>query len=323
MVNLAVRAQQEPLFSGYMLNKVINNPAFSGTGAEINACFSNRVMFAGFGEGKPVTSVLSVEGPVNILGLKSGLGLMIKSDKIGFQEQTDVEILYAYHHAFETGKLGIGLNMGFFNYHISPTWEYPNYSQYDDNGEYPQDATQGDPNIPQEFSDMVFGIGLGAYYETTNYYLGLSGTRLNRAKLRYTNSTGANAEAGEVFYTFEPHMYLTGGYNIALPDPLFDLRPTFMLRSDLSAWQLDINSTIFYKNRYWAGLGLRSSFVSFDAITIIMGTELINGLNISYAFDVNTSAMIYNGATSHEVLVTYSFNLNTKRNQRYKSVRYL
>jgi type IX secretion system PorP/SprF family membrane protein len=322
LVKLAAVAQQEPLFSSYMFSKAVHNPSFSGAGTQMNAVFLNRVMFLGFGEGKPITSVFGVEGPIDLFGIRSGLGLMVKSDEIGFQEQTDVEVLYAYHRNTETGKLGFGLNLGFYNYHLSPDWIYPESSfKNNDTHGYPPNTISGDRSIPNEISNMAFGIGLGAYYESTNYYVGLSATKINGAEIR--NDTGTETEKGEVFFKYRPHFYLTGGYNIALPDPLFDLRPTVLLKSDLSAWQLDLNGTLFYKSRYWGGLGLRSSFVSFDAITLIMGTELVNGLNISYAIDINTSAMFLNGATSHEVMVTYSFNLNTKKDQRYKSVRYL
>ena len=35
----------------------------------------------------------------------------------------------------------------------------------------------------------------------------------------------------------------------------------------------------------------------------------MNGLNLGYALDVNTSGLIFKGATSHEVILTYSFNI--------------
>ena len=317
LVNLAANAQQNPMFSGCMLGKTLHNPAFSGAGNEINAAFVNRIMFAGFGEGKPITSVLSVEGPIEILGLRSGLGVLIKSDQIGFQEQTDVEFNYAYHRDTETGRFGLGLNVGFYNYSIKGEWEIDNHSNVHG---YRMGSVTGDDAIPSNVSNMAFGIGLGAYYQSTDYFFGLSASKLNGAEIR--NDTG-ESESGQVFYHYRPQYYLTGGYNIALPDPLFDLRPTFMLRSDLSSWQADLNGTVFYKDKHWAGIGLRSSFISFDAVTFLFGTELINGLDLTYAIDVNTSAMIFNGATSHEVMVRYAFNLNTKKNQRYKSVRYL
>jgi hypothetical protein len=108
-----------------------------------------------------------------------------------------------------------------------------------------------------------------------------------------------------------------------LPDPLFDLQTSFLLQSDLAAYSLDVNGTIFFKSKYWGGIGLRTTPQNISAFTVLGGIELMNGLNLGYALDINTNAMFPSGGTSHEVMVTYSFNLDTKRDQKYKSVRYL
>jgi type IX secretion system PorP/SprF family membrane protein len=317
LVNLAANAQQNPMFSGCFLGKTLHNPAFSGAGNEINASFINRVMLLGIGEGKPITSVFGIEGPVEILGLRSGLGILIKSDQIGFQQQTDVEFNYSYHRDTETGRFGLGLNLGFYNYGIEGEWSVPNYSDYG----YTMKPATGDVAIPKNQTKMVFGIGLGAYYQSSDYFMGLSASHLNGTVLR--NDTETSAEEAIAFMSYRPHYYLTGGYNIALPDPLFDLRPAVMLRSDLASWQVDVNGTVFYKDKLWAGLGLRSSFISFDAVTVLFGTELFDGLGFTYLLDVNTSALFPKGATNHEVMISYAFNIKTKKNQKYKSVRYL
>ena len=80
---------------------------------------------------------------------------------------------------------------------------------------------------------------------------------------------------------------------------------------------------MYYKNKYWAGFGFRVSLSNLAALTFLGGVELMNGLNVGYALDINTGSIFLGGATSHEILVTYSFNLDTKRNHKYKSVRYL
>lgn len=311
LVNLAANAQQEPLFSNYMLIKPISNPGFVGADNTINAVFSNRTMFAGFGDGKPVTSVFGVEAPVEIFGKRSGLGLVIMNDEIGFSSNVNVDFTYAYHHIMESGTLGFGLTLGINNYSLTPSWKIPEDSHFGSVG--------GDQAIPDQFQTNTMGIGAGIYYETPKYYLGLSASKLNSADIVYADQAGERIVG---FYA--RHYYLTGAYNIELPDPLFDLRPSFMIRSDLSAFLLDLNGTIFYKSKYWAGLGLRMAPANIAAFSFLAGTELVNGLKIGYAMDLNTSYMLLGGAaTSHEVIITYSFNLDTKRDQKYKSVRYL
>jgi type IX secretion system PorP/SprF family membrane protein len=316
LVNLAAKAQDEPLFSNYMFLRTITNPGFVGAENTINATFCNRTMFAGL-EGKPVTSTFGVEAPVDLFGKKTGIGIVMMSDKEGFQQIVKVDLSFAYHHNLKNGTLGFGLTLGLNDYSITPgTW---NEGISGDDGDQTW-STSGDPLIPSSFDDIDLGIGFGAYYETPQYYLGLSGSNLNRASISNVSSTTGI----DVVYSYYPAEYkLSGAYNIELPDPLFDLRPSFILRSDLVEYMLDMNATIFYKKRYWAGFGLRVSPKNIASFTLLGGTELVNGLNVGYALDVNTSNMIYGGATSHEVIITYSFNIDSKRDMKYKSVRYL
>jgi len=316
LVNLAAIAQQEPLFSNYMFTRSIANPSFVGAEKTINAIFSNRTMFAGFGEGKPVTSVFGVEAPVEIMGSKSGLGLLIISDEVGFYNSVSVDASYAYHHTLQGGNLGGGITLGMNNLSLAfgeaGGWYIP-----DDDDNF--HTVDGDDYIPDPFSTLTLGVDVGLYYETPKYFIGFSVANVNSSKIVFSKSNQADRNVG--FYA--PHAYLTGTYNIELPDPLFDLKPSFMLRSDFAAYMLDLNGTVYYKKKYWGGLGFRLSPRNFAAVTLLGGLELMNGLNFVYAMDVNTSAIILHGATSHEILITYSFNLDTKRDQKYKSVRFL
>lgn len=310
LVNLAANAQQEPLFSNYMLSRPITNPGFAGADKTINALFLNRTMFAGMGEGKPVTSVFGVDAPFEIFGARSGVGLLVISDELGFNTNVNVNATYAYHHSLQNGTLGGGLSFGFNNYNIvDPTWITPGDGS----------SASGDPLIPNQLSTLTLSVGLGAYYATNEYYLGLSATNLNRADIVDTKTD----QTEEVINYYAPHYYLIGAYNIALPDPLFDLQPSFLLRTDLSAYVLDLNGKVLYKKKYWGGIGLRISPYNFAAINFLGGLELLNGLSVGYAMDVNVGGMFLGGATSHEIIVSYSFNLEGKRDQKYKSVRYL
>lgn len=316
LVNLAAKAQDEPLFSNYMFLRTITNPSFVGAENTINATFCNRTMFAGM-EGKPVTSTFGVESPVDLFGKRTGFGIAMMNDKIGFQKVVKVDFSFAYHHNLKNGTLGLGFSLGFNNYSIEPgTWN-EDISGDDDSHTW---ATSGDPLIPDKLSGLLdLGVGFGAYYETPLYYIGLSGSNLNRANISSTKET-----TKEINYLYYAAVYkLSGAYNIEMRDPLFDLRPSFVLRTDLAAYMLDMNATMFYKKRYWAGFGLRVSPKNITSFTLLGGTELVNGLNVGYALDVNTSYMIYGGATSHEIVITYSFNIDTKRDMKYKSVRYL
>jgi hypothetical protein len=76
----------------------------------------------------------------------------------------------------------------------------------------------------------------------------------------------------------------------------------------------------YIKDKYWGGLSYRHQ----DAVVILAGIELLNGLKLGYSYDITLSKLIKYSSGSHEVMIGYSFNMNfEKRTKRYKSVRYL
>lgn len=310
-VNIVAFAQQEPLFSSYMLGKTAGNPGFVGSEDAINALFINRVMFSGFGDGKPETSVFGVEAPIEMFGFRSGLGLLVTSDKLGFTNNVNVDLSYSYRRNFEVGKLGVGVTLGFNNFSIEPDWHVVD-------GLEDYSISISDPTFTTQLSKISLGIGAGIVYETPTYYVGLSVSKLKGADI-YTESMDNSTR----FYYDVPHFYLTGGYNIKLPNPLLELQPTFLVRTDLASYSMDLNGTFYISDKYLAGAGIRVTPKNLSALTFLGGLELLNGFNLCYSLDVNLGQMMIYGLTSHEVTVTYSFNLDMKRNQKYKSIRYL
>lgn len=324
LVNLAAQAQSESLFSNYMLMRSVTNRSFVGADKAINAVFCNHTSFLGFNndmenQGIPVTSAFGVDAPVEIFGKKCGAGILMLSDKIGFQNNIKFDLSLAYHHVLESATLGFGLSLGFNNYTIDPSW---NLGEMDDAdySDYWASESEDDLIPVKSPSAMIFALGLGAYYETPSYYIGLNASNINRGDISRISEGGQEY----IYSYYAAHFNLSGAYNIALPDPLFDLQPSAVLRTDLAAYSLDLNATMFYKKRHWAGFGLRMSPANIASFTLLFGTELKNSLLVGYALDVNMGGIgSMGGFTSHEIVVTYSFNIESKRDMKYKSVRYL
>ena len=52
--------------------------------------------------------------------------------------------------------------------------------------------------------------------------------------------------------------------------------------------------------------------------------DIISGLALGYCYELPTSKLLLESFGSHELYLAYQFNiLRPKRNNRYKSVRYL
>jgi type IX secretion system PorP/SprF family membrane protein len=287
-----------------MFYKLGVNPGFAGSENAISGIILNRYQWSGF-EGAPKTLVFSVEGAAKVFGQSSGLGINIVSDELGFEKNTWVNAIYSYKMPIKFGILGIGLSAGFFNKSINGEWEIPE----SDIGMYT--PASSDPGIPQqEVSQMAFDIGLGLYLKGTNYFAGASVTHLNQASILFD---------GEASTYLTRHYYLSGGYNIKLPNPLFELRPSLLFKTDLRSWQADLNTTVVFNDRFWGGITYRFD----DAISLLMGAEMFNGLIFGYSFDITTSAIGRYGYGSHEFFLSYSLNLEKNRTRKYKSIRYL
>ncbi|HNX79888.1 MAG TPA: type IX secretion system membrane protein PorP/SprF [Prolixibacteraceae bacterium] len=301
---LAALGQQDPQYTNNMFYKLGVNPGIAGSQDAIRGIILNRYQWTGF-EGAPKTMVFSADAPVMVFGAPSGIGLNMINDKLGPEENVWVNLNYAYMRSLRTANLGIGLSLGVFNKSIKGEWEVPD----DDLGIYIDPAS--DPAIPQgEASQVVLDAGLGLYLEGVNYYAGISVTHLNQPAVKFSDLATTYLAR---------HYYLTGGYNIKLPDPLIELRPSFLLKSDLAGWQLDVNANLVFNNRFWGGVSYRLQ----DAVSLLFGMELINGLSVGYSFDLTTSAIGRYGYGSHEVFLSYSLNVEKNRSRKYKSVRFL
>ena len=97
------------------------------------------------------------------------------------------------------------------------------------------------------------------------------------------------------------------------------MRPSVFLKTDLAGWQVDLNANLVYDNRFWGGLSYRLQ----DAVSLLFGTELFNGLTVGYSFDLVTSALGRYGYGLHELFLSYSINVEKNRSKKYKSVRFL
>ena len=297
-----VLSQQDPLSSQYMFNTLTYNPGVAGTSGMICATALNRQQWIGF-KGAPSTTVFNISSPVSLFGIKSGVGLLVESDNVGFDKDINLSASYSYLMDLGLGKLGIGLSLGMLNKTLTPTWEIP----LDD----AHTPASGDPLIPENKESFVaFDAGFGLYYKTEKYYASLSVTHINQPKIKFSK--------GEPYIS--RHYYLTGGYTLQLPDPSLELIPSVFAFSDGKVVQATITSLIRYNKKVWGGVSYRAG----DALIGIVGFELFNGIRLGYSYDFTLSDIRKNSGGSHEFMVNYCFDLSLgKSPMKYKSIRFL
>jgi len=302
---LAAIAQHDPQFSFNRLTKLTVNPGYAGSDGLISGIILNRYQWIGV-KGSPRTLVFSADGATNLFGLNSGVGLNVISDELGFYKNISVRFDYAYRKKIKFGNLGIGASLGFYNMGITATsgdWYIPE-------SDYHQ--TTSDAGIPQGVANqLVLDLGLGLYLNSNDYFIGASVTHLNQASISYLSETAQDYLA-RIYY-------LSAGYNISLSDPLFELQPSVYFRTDMVTDQADFTVDLVYNKRLSAGLNYRIN----DAVCVLFGFEMNNGLKIGYAYDIGTSALSTSSSGSMEFYLSYNIDLGKNRSKRYKSIRYL
>lgn len=302
LFNLAAIAQQDPQLSFNKLTQLTVNPGYAGSNSAVSGLILNRYQWSGF-EGAPKTLIFSVESLVDLFGGKSGLGLNIISDELGFEKNILVNLNYAYLVQTSLGSLGIGTSLGIFNKAIDGDWSVPEGSYYVN--------PNSDGLIPSgSVSQVAYDLGFGLYLTNKDYFAGLSVTHLNQAKIEFS-------DMAYTFYT--RHYYLSGGYRVQLSDPSFVLQPAVFVKTDLASTQVDLNVDLVFRDRFWGGLGYRLD----DAVVISVGVEMMSGLRLGYAYDLVLSALGRYSNGSHELYLNYSFDLKKNREKKYKSVRFL
>jgi type IX secretion system PorP/SprF family membrane protein len=278
------------------------NPGATGSSGLVCATAINRQQWVGL-PGAPATTTFNVNAPLRLFRSQSGIGLMVRSDKAGFDSDIGLSLSYSYFIDIGQGTLGIGLSGGMINKTLDPTWVIPTGDIYV--------PPSGDPLIPENKESFVaFDAGLGLFYTSGNYYAGLSVTHINEPKIKFSK--------GNPY--FSRHYYFTAGYTLIMPNPALELKPSVLAFSDGRVLQLTLTSLITYNKKVWGGVSYRAG----DAIVGMAGIELYNGIRLGYAYDFSMTDIRKNTSGSHEFMINYCFEISMGRSpMKYKSVRFL
>ena len=297
-ITITVAGQYDPQYSLNLYNNMAINPGYAGSNDAICANAIIRNQWMGFGDGAPTTQMFSINSPFRLFNHNHGAGLTIINDKIGFNNTIGLNLAYAYRYAVGQGMLGIGLDIGFLNYTIEPTWIKPDESMIDD-------------YIPTtDDKPMALDFGVGAFYKTDNFYIGVSSKHLSQTKFEFVKGTSF----------IKRHYYITSGYNYQLTNPLFEIRPSVFIKTDGVSSQLSLNGILLYNKRFWGGVSYRTT----DAIAVMFGLEFLGGIKAGLAYDLTTSKIREYDSGSLEIMIGYCFNLKVeKQKQIYKSIRFL
>jgi type IX secretion system PorP/SprF family membrane protein len=307
---IRVFAQFDAQVSQYMLAPGAFNPAVAGEGSELLVTLQNRMQWAGI-EDAGSTLLANVSMPFMMGNKKHGFGLIVEKESIGLFSTQLLQLQYAWKKQFRKGVLSLGIQGGILQ------------EGFDADGiEIPESDyhTTTETNMPTgTLEGVIPDFSVGAWFQNERWHAGLSVSHLLESTISLKTGEDDTDEENPEFVASRTY-YLTNGYNIALSNPFYTLQPSFLLKTDLTAWQFDLSGRVLYKDRYWGGLGWRYQ----DAVIVMIGIKLQQGLSIGYSYDISTSAVAKFSSGSHELFMSYTKKIGTATvSKKQKSVRIL
>ncbi|MES2678656.1 MAG: type IX secretion system membrane protein PorP/SprF [Bacteroidota bacterium] len=288
-------AQQNPGYSMYMYDKMLINPAFTGSSNWAVATLKNRTQFIGL-KGNPVTQTFNFHAPIQKKHI--GLGFKVVNDKIAVMSNLNMAMDLSYHLNFAGGKLSFGLEAGFMKRQI----DYNKLIM----------SSQHDNVIPlTSVSSVVPDASLGMYYHKKQFYAGLS--QYHILKVNFNDKTEVKSQSRLYGSTF-----LLIGRVFELSKK-WTLEPSMLLKQQsASPAQLDINFSTYYNDKIGAGLQYRTG----DAIALTLRVNITEGLRIAYAYDITVSKLSPYSKGSHEIMISYGIKLPPPAKQKEIHPRY-
>ena len=276
-----VSGQQSPMYTQYMFNRFIYNPAVAGTDNYYQIRSNHRFQWIGMPDA-PLTNALCFYGPHAKLPM--GYGGYIYYDVTGPTSKAGLTGSYAYNIAITNDiRLSMGVSFGIMQFKV-------------DGGKV-QLKDKSDMALQGTVNSIVPDANFGAYIYAENFYAGFSTSQLINTKLKfYEQATSLNK--------LKSHFYLTGGYIYEINNR-FTVEPSAMIKGTAPRQlQFDFNARVIYMDMVWAGLSFRSN----DALSFLIGYTYDNKIYIGYSYDFTvTDLRKYNSGT-HEIMVGYRFN---------------
>ena len=309
---IAVQAQQDAMFTKYMFNSLVYNPAYAGYYEHMYVGVLYRNQWQGV-EGAPTTQTLTLHTPLR--NQRVGVGINLVNDAIGPINETRANASYTYRIPLGgTNTLSIGIQGGLSYWRAN--WGLLNLQNVNDDAFSEPNPTKLLPN---------FGAGILFYNKT--FYVGASSPQLIEHDLRdnsntlpfakqyrhYYFATGAAFPLGGDHLIFKPSILVK---NVGL---LAKLRKDEEFQNIGAPTEVDIDLSLLFYEQFQIGLSFRTAVEAFDdrssydSADIWMSYLLTNGLRLGAAYDYPLNDLNTVTAGSFEIMLGYQFNYNVTK----------
>jgi type IX secretion system PorP/SprF family membrane protein len=278
-------AQQNIIYSQYIFNGLLINPAYAGSHVQLSSALSYRNQWINF-DGAPVTTTFGIHSAFK--REKVGLGLLLTNDKIGSYRNTGVFLSYAYILKMPRGRVfSMGVQGGFNNFNA-------NFSEL-------KLRSDADPIFNGFFNEFKPNFGAGIFYYTKKMFAGFSVPTIFKHSDFFRGGL-AQLVLPRVYY-------LHAGTMIPL-DRMENIKvsPSILLRvQDGTPLSADLNINVIFYDL----ISLGNSYRTGDALVTFMSFKLSEKFHFIYSYDWTLSDIGSYSRGTHEFTVTYRTRIRT------------
>jgi type IX secretion system PorP/SprF family membrane protein len=286
-----------PVYSQYLQNGLLINPAYAGSRGSLSAFLSYRMQWMGIPDA-PVFQSVSLNAPMK--NDKVGLGIMAQFMKFGVTRSQNIYASYAYHIKLGKGKISFGLKGGFDRSNT-------NYSGI-------LTTTKNDPVfIANDKPYFLPNVGAGIYYFSDKLFAGASVP----AFLSYRKNSSTNSV--EAYHRFSHYDLIFSAGGLITFSQAFKFKPSvlidYSLENTKGLTQFDINGNFIIGDLIWVGGSWRTS----EEVAVgILQVQLNQQLMFGFSYDYPVGRMNLYSKGSSEFILRYEFGYKVSAaNPRY------
>ena len=302
-ISVKVQAQSDAHFNYFVEVENFYNPAAMNRDGRANVVGSLSMQMAGY-TNAPVSMFIGGNTALPFDKQRHAIGAGLFNETMGLFTNRRLLFDYSYKIGMKHGWMNIGIQAGVMSEEF--------------NGGKLKLEDSSDPAFPTgQERGTVGDLGIGVLYVRNIWYAGASAQHINFPHVEF-----GKGENNTAVMDIKPTLYLTGGCNIALRNPLLSVQPCFLVESDLDFYRVDLSvrgsyqyeSALFYVGTtYSPGI----------SVTAMVGGKVKDVL-IGYAYEFYTNGVgALNG--SHDLMVSWQTDVDffKKGKNVHKSVRYL
>lgn len=303
----SAEAQQLPVYSQYIYNKFLINPAVAGSDGYTSVNLTAREQWVGY-SGSPQTYSLSIQMRMlkqryeirnNFFKKKTfkphtdgrvGIGANIFSDINGLVQRTGISTAYSYH-LWLSGQtqLSFGLALTGYFYKIDQR-----QIEFEDPDE---------PWLNTDFRKGIFvpDFSFGAYILNRKYTLGVSAQEMMEGFVKVGSQAYKDLKLMRTYYLMGNYDFELDGNSILEPSLLVKMSGQLMP-------QADIGLTYVYDRKFWLGGTYRTG----GAMIANVGVKK-DQFFFGYSFDFTLQKIQRSTYGSHEFVIALKFGDTLRR----------